>query len=74
MSCCSTVAQDRKFFVSFSVSKFETDEAEELLSIDLASNLPLGPAKLHATFEGCLNDRLVGFYRSKYTQVLQLVS
>ena len=54
------------------MAKFETQEAEELLTIDLASDLPLGPAKLNCSFEGTLNDRLVGFYRSKYTQVLEL--
>ena len=54
------------------MAKFETQEAEELLTIDLVSDLPLGPAKLNCSFEGTLNDRLVGFYRSKYTQVLEL--
>jgi hypothetical protein len=33
------------------------------------SNLPVGPAKLKCSFEGVLNDKMVGFYRSKYTQV-----
>ena len=54
------------------MAKFETQEAEELLTIDLVSDLPLGPAKLNCSFEGTLNDRLVGFYRSKYTQVREL--
>jgi hypothetical protein len=51
------------------VTTFATEATEELLSIDLASELPVGPATLSCSFEGVLNDKMVGFYRSKYTQV-----
>ena len=40
------------------MAKFETQEAEELLTIDLVSDLPLGPAKLNCSFEGTLNEAL----------------
>ena len=54
------------------MDKFETEEKEELLRIQLGSKLEVGEAKFVCSFEGTLNDRMVGFYRSKYTQVLKI--
>mmetsp|Transcript_19389 Transcript_19389/g.33317 ORF Transcript_19389/g.33317 Transcript_19389/m.33317 type:complete len:873 (+) Transcript_19389:55-2673(+) len=43
-----------------------SDKNQNLL-LRFAEALPAGPAKLKMTFEGILNDRMHGFYRSKYT-------
>ncbi len=49
---------------------FASDKEKEVLyHWHQDSNLPVGPAKLKCSFEGVLNDKMVGFYRSKYTQV-----
>jgi puromycin-sensitive aminopeptidase len=42
------------------------DEAYQTVSFDFDDPLPVGPATLAITFEGTLNDLLVGFYRSTY--------
>ena len=41
----------------------ELVEEDEILVLDFAETLPLGPAVLVIGFEGTLNDRLKGFYR-----------
>lgn len=50
------------------VGSFSTDEKEELLKIELGSKLPVGKATLKCNYKGTLNDKMKGFYRSKYTQ------
>ncbi|XP_046659626.1 LOW QUALITY PROTEIN: puromycin-sensitive aminopeptidase-like [Homalodisca vitripennis] len=39
----------------------------ETLTLDLAETLTPGDAQLHISFLGQLNDKMKGFYRSKYT-------
>ena len=39
----------------------------ETVELKFDSSIPVGDAKLHINFEGELNDKLKGFYRSKYT-------
>lgn len=46
-------------------TKFTLDSKNETLTIKLASTVS-GPLKLLIDFDGVLNDRLVGFYRSQY--------
>ena len=43
------------------------DEAAERAHFTFAETLPAGPATLHCSFTGTLNDKLRGFYRSRYT-------
>jgi puromycin-sensitive aminopeptidase len=43
------------------------DEATERATLALTSPLPAGPATLHTSFRGILNDKLHGFYRSTFT-------
>ena len=43
------------------------NEEEETATFRFGSALPVGPAKLELEFSGGLNDKLRGFYRSKYT-------
>jgi puromycin-sensitive aminopeptidase len=43
------------------------DPANEMVSLSLAATAPAGAATLHASFRGELNDKLVGFYRSTFT-------
>ena len=45
------------------------DEKAETASFAFDSALPAGPARLEIEFTGELNDRLRGFYRSRYTDV-----
>jgi len=52
-------------------SKVETssvalDDASEVAKLNFAAPLTVGSAKLHIQFVGELNDKLKGFYRSKY--------
>jgi len=61
--------QKFKNFFFLSVDRFEFHESDELLVIHLTSNLTAGEAKLSCGFSGILNDRLIGFYRSKYNKV-----
>jgi len=42
------------------------NEETEKAAIKFAQNLRTGPAKLQITYTGLLNDKLRGFYRSKY--------
>ena len=41
-------------------------DESEVATIVFGQNLPLGKGKLHFDFTGTLNDKLKGFYRSKY--------
>ena len=43
------------------------DEERDRLQLDLDGELPVGPAVVHVSFDGILNDLLRGFYRSTYT-------
>ncbi len=43
------------------------DEVEERAVLAFAGPLAIGPATLHLTFTGILNDKLHGFYRSTFT-------
>ena len=43
------------------------DEGTETLTVTFADSLPLGDALLCITYKGLLNDKMKGFYRSKYT-------
>ncbi|QUC65233.1 M1 family metallopeptidase [Nitrosopumilus sp. K4] len=45
----------------------KTSEKKEQLEIKLEKKIK-GKATIHIEFEGILNDRLLGFYRSQYTQ------
>ena len=45
------------------------DEKAETASFAFESALPAGPARLEIEFTGELNDRLRGFYRSRYTDM-----
>ncbi len=45
------------------------DEEAETASFAFDETLPVGPARLEIEFTGELNDRLRGFYRSRYTDV-----
>jgi puromycin-sensitive aminopeptidase len=43
------------------------DEKTERMECRFAAPIPAGPATLHVTFAGVLNDKLRGFYRSTFT-------
>ncbi|MBY0358838.1 MAG: M1 family metallopeptidase [Candidatus Obscuribacterales bacterium] len=43
------------------------ERKQERAVLDLEDTIPAGRYKLNLTFEGNLNDKLVGFYRSKYS-------
>jgi len=45
---------------------FENDEAREIVKFKLPRELAPGNAQLKIKFEGTLNDRMKGFYRSKF--------
>ena len=45
------------------------DESQETVTIGFDSEIPTGIARLNIQFTGELNDKLRGFYRSKYTDV-----
>ena len=42
-------------------------EDAETLTLTFPDPLPLGEASLYITYKGMLNDKMKGFYRSKYT-------
>ncbi|KAE8687604.1 Aminopeptidase M1 [Hibiscus syriacus] len=50
----------------FEPSKVDLVEEDEILVIDFAETLPLGLGVLAIGFEGILNDKMKGFYRSIY--------
>ncbi len=45
----------------------ELNETSEVATITFGEELKVGHGKLHITYTGILNDKLKGFYRSKYT-------
>ncbi len=47
--------------------RVELNEESELATITFADSLALGTGRLHIEFTGLLNDKLKGFYRTKYT-------
>lgn len=51
----------------FEASDIHHDEEKELLVIKFASPLPAGSGVLSLLFKGELNDKMKGFYRSRYT-------
>jgi len=54
------------------VNDFKLNETDELLSVELSSAIAVGEIKFSCSFEGVLNDKMVGLYRSKYIQVCLL--
>ncbi|XWS70218.1 hypothetical protein CRYUN_Cryun03dG0029700 [Craigia yunnanensis] len=50
----------------FEASKVGMVEADEILVLDFADTLPKGMGVLAIEFEGVLNDKMKGFYRSTY--------
>ncbi len=46
----------------------ETDPETERVRFVFGEALPTGRGRLHVTFDGILNDKLRGFYRSTYTR------
>ncbi|KAJ4823485.1 AP-1 complex subunit mu-1-like [Turnera subulata] len=46
--------------------KVELFEADEILVLEFAEKLPTGAGLLRIDFEGVLNDKMKGFYRSTY--------
>eukprot|EP00038_Savillea_parva_P019402 m.27399 g.27399 ORF g.27399 m.27399 type:complete len:872 (+) comp4409_c0_seq1:61-2676(+) len=49
-----------------STTSIEYNEKEETAVLVFPDALPVGDAVLKLTFEGVLNDKMAGFYRSKY--------
>ena len=45
----------------------ELNETSEVATITFGEELKVGHGKMHITYTGILNDKLKGFYRSKYT-------
>ena len=43
------------------------DEGAETLTLTFSDSLPVGNASLCIRYRGILNDKMKGFYRSKYT-------
>ncbi|KAK6119706.1 hypothetical protein DH2020_046552 [Rehmannia glutinosa] len=58
-----TFTSDNKVLESVEVELFEDDE---ILLLEFKENLPIGVGVLNIEFEGTLNDRMKGFYRSTY--------
>ena len=52
--------------VKVNSSKIQLDEETELGTLVFGETLNTGTAKLHINYTGVLNDKLKGFYRSKY--------
>lgn len=53
----------QKAFEAMEVVLFEEDE---IMVMKFAEDLPIGVGVLHIAFEGTLNDKMKGFYRSSY--------
>ena len=49
------------------VTRVATDDDSQRLVVELDDELDVGTAEMAVTFAGVLNDRLVGFYRSTYS-------
>ena len=47
-------------------TKVELSEENEVATITFGEKLPVGTGKMHIVYTGILNDKLKGFYRSKY--------
>uniref|UniRef100_A0A2N9HA77 Aminopeptidase n=1 Tax=Fagus sylvatica TaxID=28930 RepID=A0A2N9HA77_FAGSY len=47
-------------------SKIDLIEADEILVLEFSETLPIGIGILTIAFQGTLNDKMKGFYRSKY--------
>jgi puromycin-sensitive aminopeptidase len=47
-------------------TKVDLCEESELATINFSEKLQVGTGKLHINYTGLLNDKLKGFYRSKY--------
>lgn len=62
-SCCSFHIAEKI------VRNYQACDKTEILEISFTSSLPLGIGYLNIKFEGCLNDRMYGFYRTKNTFV-----
>ncbi len=54
---------------SINVSTITLDRDAETLTLSLDEELQVGSAELSASFSGELNDRLLGFYRSRYLNI-----
>ncbi len=52
---------------ALSPTTIDHDEAEERVTLGFAAPVEAGPATLHLSFTGILNDKLHGFYRSTFT-------
>lgn len=48
-------------------SSTEISVANEMVILTFDETLPIGTAKLSLSFDGELNDKMKGMYRSKYT-------
>ncbi|XP_059453182.1 aminopeptidase M1-like [Corylus avellana] len=57
---------NRGFSKVLEPSKIDLVEADEILVLEFAETLPIGIGVLHIGFEGPLNDKMKGFYRSTY--------
>ncbi|KAM1021901.1 hypothetical protein ACFX2J_042737 [Malus domestica] len=55
-----------KFEQVFKPSKAETFEEDGILVLEFGETLPIGSGVLAIEFEGILNDKMKGFYRSTY--------
>jgi len=62
----SGVSAESVFPQNDSASSFKVDNKNEKLNIYLSRELHPGEYKLFIEFEGILNDKLAGFYRSRY--------
>ncbi|XP_020615245.1 puromycin-sensitive aminopeptidase-like protein [Orbicella faveolata] len=70
MNCLDIVIKSANFSSDGSVvnsSAISYDKEEETVTISFPSPLPLGNGQLCMDFTGELNDKMKGFYRSKYT-------
>ncbi|KAG5541207.1 hypothetical protein RHGRI_021155 [Rhododendron griersonianum] len=65
-----TVSRDGVRFTSgakvLEVLEVQLFEADEIMVVEFSDNLPLGVGVLCIAFEGTLNDKMKGFYRSTY--------
>lgn len=52
----------------------DADESAQTVTATFAQRLPVGPCMLRYFFEGTLNDKMAGFYRSSYGVQLLLIS
>ncbi|CAM8967550.1 unnamed protein product [Rhodiola kirilowii] len=50
----------------FKPKNVELVEADEILVLEFSENIPIGKGVLTIGFDGTLNDKMKGFYRSKY--------